>query len=289
MAVERSVEGLRKNAQKKRQEAFEKVEAGIQQLIKEKRSITFNAVSEASGVSKAWLYKEADVKARIERLREQSGGQKKLPVKQKASNGSKEAIIRTLRQRIQKLEDENRKLAEQNKVASGFILKARDLEKEVERLKAVNEQLRQGTEKNTGGSSPVSLLQGLLKAKCLKLGLQWNSTLEKLFNETPESVLSSAVEALEEALKKGQAQNPGGYLNKAITDRWQPNDLPCQDLQKDFFKKWFELAKQHGLVNGSFRGNDEVQYVTLPGEGDQVQSIPLNDMVARHPLETLEN
>ncbi|MEO0378202.1 MAG: DUF6262 family protein [Cyanobacteria bacterium P01_A01_bin.17] len=143
MAVKRSVEGLKKNAEKKRQETFEKVEKGIQRLIKEKRTINFNTVAEASGVSKAWLYKEEGVRNRIEYLREQSGSKKRLPARQRASDASKGALIRTLKERVKKLEAENKDLRRQNEVASGHILRVRDLEKDVQRLKAANERFQQ--------------------------------------------------------------------------------------------------------------------------------------------------
>ncbi|MDZ7952437.1 DUF6262 family protein [Nostoc sp. DedQUE09] len=60
------VDGLRANAQRKQKEAFEKVEQGIQKLIDEKQTINFNTVAKASGLSKAWLYKQPKIKAWIE-------------------------------------------------------------------------------------------------------------------------------------------------------------------------------------------------------------------------------
>jgi len=45
MTVQRNVEGLRQNAQKKRQEALEKVEQGIRKLLKEGRTVNFNTVA----------------------------------------------------------------------------------------------------------------------------------------------------------------------------------------------------------------------------------------------------
>ena len=48
----RNVEGLRSNAQKKSKETFERVDIGIQQLLREGRKINFNSVAVAAGVSK---------------------------------------------------------------------------------------------------------------------------------------------------------------------------------------------------------------------------------------------
>ena len=55
MKVKRNADGLRRNAQKKRQETFEKVDKAIRQLVKDRKPVTFNAVAEVAGVSKAWL------------------------------------------------------------------------------------------------------------------------------------------------------------------------------------------------------------------------------------------
>jgi predicted RNase H-like nuclease (RuvC/YqgF family) len=68
----RNTAGLCQNAQKKREKAFEKVNAGIQKLLEEKQKINFNTVAAAAGVSKAWLYKEPSVKAQVEELRDKT-------------------------------------------------------------------------------------------------------------------------------------------------------------------------------------------------------------------------
>ena len=118
MTTQRNVEGLRQNAQRKRQEALEKVEQGIRQLIKEGKTLNFNTVAQAADVSKAFLYKEPEIKERIEQLRLQ--GTKKAPeLKQRASDASKDAIIRNLRERVKKLEAEVKDLRKQNEVAYG--------------------------------------------------------------------------------------------------------------------------------------------------------------------------
>ena len=57
MKVKRNTNGLRENAQAKSKEAFDKVDKGIQQLLKDKQSINFNRVAGVSGVSKACCIK----------------------------------------------------------------------------------------------------------------------------------------------------------------------------------------------------------------------------------------
>jgi hypothetical protein len=50
---QRNTDGLKNHAQCKRDQAFERTQAGIRQLIKEGRPVNFETVSEVSGVSRA--------------------------------------------------------------------------------------------------------------------------------------------------------------------------------------------------------------------------------------------
>ncbi len=139
MKHQRNIEGLRQNAQKKRQESFEKVEQGVKKLLRAGHPVNFNAVAEASGVSRAWLYKEPDIKERIAQLREQGVNKKKPSLLiQKLSDGSKDGIIATLKTRIGKLEQRNRELSQQNEVFGGQVLKVRELEQQIKRFQYEN-------------------------------------------------------------------------------------------------------------------------------------------------------
>lgn len=70
-------------------------------------------------MSKAWLYKEPEVKTRIDQLRSQSRQGKKLPRKISATEASTKALNATLQGRVKKLDAENRELRRQNEVAYG--------------------------------------------------------------------------------------------------------------------------------------------------------------------------
>jgi hypothetical protein len=91
------------------------------QLNREGRPINFKTVSEAAGLSTAWLYQHPEVKERIEYLREQSSPRPKPPPKTRASDASEDAIIATLRERVKRLEEDNRELRKQIEVAYGQI------------------------------------------------------------------------------------------------------------------------------------------------------------------------
>jgi predicted RNase H-like nuclease (RuvC/YqgF family) len=80
-------------------------------------------VAQTAGISTAWLYGNTTIKERIIHLRAQQTprAQVKIPPREQASNASKDAMISALRQRIQKLEKENRDLKQQVEVAYGLL------------------------------------------------------------------------------------------------------------------------------------------------------------------------
>ncbi len=244
MKAKRNTDGLRENAQAKRKEAFDKVEKGIQQLIKEKRPINFNQVAEASGVSKAWLYKEPEVKARIDHLRAQSKQGKKLPRKISATEASTKALNATLQARVRKVETENRDLRRQNEVAYGQVIRVRELERQVERLKAENQGL-----KIQSMVQPVE--EVAFTAELQKLGICMNPTIQRLVSGTPEGVVEVAMQALREAQAQNEVKNPAGFLSKAISEAWKPNETLQVNDELMLFNEWWPKARKQGLVIAS--------------------------------------
>lgn len=108
---ERNIEGLRAYAEQKSKNTITKVDVAVQRLIKSKSKINFNSVSMESGVSKAFLYNNEEIRERIEILRKQQEG---LPspshVKREMTNNSKDILIAAKNKRIKELEEENKRL-----------------------------------------------------------------------------------------------------------------------------------------------------------------------------------
>ena len=102
----------------------QKVDDAIKRLIKAQQAINFNSVANESGITKATLYNNLDIKERIEGLRLQ---QSKVPtpsqVKREMDNNNKDAIIASLKIKIRRLEDENKQLKEQLKITYSDIYK----------------------------------------------------------------------------------------------------------------------------------------------------------------------
>jgi hypothetical protein len=120
---ERNIDGLRAHAQQKAVETARRAEAAITHLLKEQRPVNFKTVAETAGISAAWLYGNEALKQRIMHLRLQQmpAVQVKIPQREQASSASKDAMMAALRQRIKKLEEENRALKQQVEVANGLL------------------------------------------------------------------------------------------------------------------------------------------------------------------------
>lgn len=117
-----NVEALVKHAKSKTEATLLKVENSLKNMIKKQMKINFNSVSEESGVSKAFLYKNLELRERIDTLRRQQEGlSSPKQVKRNTSDASKDVIIATLRRRIKDLEKENKELKEQIKVQLGKV------------------------------------------------------------------------------------------------------------------------------------------------------------------------
>jgi hypothetical protein len=92
-------------------------------LLKEQRPVNFKTVAETAGISTAWLYGNEALKQRIMHLRAKPlpAVQVKIPPREQASSASKDAMIAALRQRVKKLEEQNRDLKRQVEVANGLL------------------------------------------------------------------------------------------------------------------------------------------------------------------------
>jgi hypothetical protein len=307
MTVERNVGGLRDNAARKRQEAFDKVEQGIRQLVKEKQVINFNTVAKASGVSKAWLYKEPEIKSRIEHLRENHVHSKEIPPKQKTSDASKDAIVKTLRERIKKVEAENADLRKQNEVIYGRILQIPELQQRMERLEAENTRLYRELEACVTQSplssvpkesniTPLSTkrskieISDAIRDELEALNIKITSTLSSKIRNSTEQIVLTAIEALKEQLQHQVIKSPGGWLASAIEDGWQPNTPLGEDREEqphlaDIFGKWYDLARELGIAKGSRKDDDDSIWI-LESTG---QWTSFEEMSAKWKIDYLES
>lgn len=117
-----NTKGLKEYAKQRSQMALEKVDKAIRELSLTEQKINFNSVSQLSGVSKTFLYKNQEIKKRIEELRDK---QVSRIINQRAkydkTSRSKDIIIMAKDKKIKELEEENKKLKEQLEVLRGKL------------------------------------------------------------------------------------------------------------------------------------------------------------------------
>lgn len=94
-------------SQRKSQDAIARARAALSAMHDTGAPITFQGVAQHAGVSRQWLYKNAPLRAEIEKLRGRQMGTRRVPVAQRASDAS-------LRQRNQTLSQENKRLRSEN-------------------------------------------------------------------------------------------------------------------------------------------------------------------------------
>ncbi|MBE7148421.1 transposase [Bacillus mycoides] len=106
-------EQLRQLHEKRKQTTKIKVEEAIKRLTKISKAINFNSVAEEAGVSKATLYNHPEFKERIKFLRNQQENAF-VDSRIKRDENNQNAIIASLKRRIEKLEKKNKALEQEN-------------------------------------------------------------------------------------------------------------------------------------------------------------------------------
>uniref|UniRef100_B8HWN6 Transposase n=1 Tax=Cyanothece sp. (strain PCC 7425 / ATCC 29141) TaxID=395961 RepID=B8HWN6_CYAP4 len=139
----RNTEGIKLAAQRKREETFTRTDEAIKQLIRDRKPINFESVAEAANVTRAWIYKQPELRQRIETLRSQQASKKELPPQARASDASKTAMIATLREENKRLRAEIQRLKRDLESAYGQALGFEDLQSENSRLERQCQRLQQ--------------------------------------------------------------------------------------------------------------------------------------------------
>ena len=105
-------EHLATAAQAKRAVALGRAEVALRDIARTGEPVSFQAVARHAGVSRQWLYKQPQLRSEIERLRTARPAAKPaLPPAERATEAS-------LRQRVEGLLDENRRLRPNEQASS---------------------------------------------------------------------------------------------------------------------------------------------------------------------------
>jgi hypothetical protein len=119
--------GLLAHAHRKAQQARQRVHQVIDQLLREQQTINFNTVAKAAQVTKSYLYAHREVRDRIEALRAQQDQERmqrrraENQQQQGRTDKTKDVLLAAKDRRIKELEEQNRKLKEELKVAYGKL------------------------------------------------------------------------------------------------------------------------------------------------------------------------
>jgi Family of unknown function (DUF6262) len=106
--------GLIAAAKKRHDDARRRAVAALRRLDNTGQPVNISTVARAAGVSRAWIYRQADLRNMIDQLRHTTpaNGGPSRPSAERASNDSLRQQLDTLRARHAELQAENRQLRE---------------------------------------------------------------------------------------------------------------------------------------------------------------------------------
>jgi hypothetical protein len=119
---------LRAAARRRALETRERAVRALRRLDATGRPVTIDIVAREAGVSRSWLYGQADLRAEIGQLRSRgrlSGSAPQIPARQRASDASLRQRLEAINAEIRRLRQENQRLREQLAVALGEARTAR--------------------------------------------------------------------------------------------------------------------------------------------------------------------
>jgi len=116
------MKGIEENRKHRLAETRRKVDTAIIELSAQVKPINFNSISECSGVSKNFLYKDKETREKIECIRQRDIDKEiNQWSKRDKTSSSKDVIIKAKDKRIARLETENRRLRDENERLKGRL------------------------------------------------------------------------------------------------------------------------------------------------------------------------
>jgi chromosome segregation ATPase len=237
----RKIEALQEAAAQKAKNSAERVDKAIEKMIKQGQIISFKSVAQAANVSTAYLYKQENLRSRIEILRNQQKQQPKLKQVPLASDNSKNVIISTLREENKRLRNEINELRNINESLTGKLYKLQGANDLTERLKCENEKLAQEVRelqeklasfesKLTQKVTPITKVSHKAKeipesiqSKLESLEVKLNSTLTKVITTSSEQEVVAALLSVEQYIQQNDVNNICGLVVQAIREKWEPS------------------------------------------------------------------
>lgn len=260
-------ENLLKAQSFRKDDAREKALQAIKNLENRGAKVTFRSVAREANLSVSYLYKYNEIKQHIAETRNNQGS---LPRQlQPKTDSSYSKILARLKERVRKLEEENKNLKGINKGLAGKVHRIHFLGDQVERQKQIIEDLQarmkelqtqinqarvipitQGKsmeEKNYEEESRKFILTKELKTEISELEIKLNDNLIQMINSSTEKQVINALAVLKERLAVGKVKSKTGLFRSALVEGWKPNETELE-IQKSQFNEWYDLAKAYGIV-----------------------------------------
>ena len=153
---EKQAEVLRRTQAKRKEQKKEQVLKAIQEILKQKKPLTFKNIATVAGCSVSYLYKWDDIKAYIHELQQKK--ETTLNSLEEPERKERPHSLKTLHQvakdKIRKLEAEIRELKRQNEVLRGHVAEIYEIRDENERLRT---QLRELTSSSNSSSKIIPI------------------------------------------------------------------------------------------------------------------------------------
>ena len=297
--MNRKIEALQEAAALKARESAERVEVALGKMIKQGQVVTFKSVAHVANVSTAYLYKQSDLRSRIENLRDQQKQQVKIKQPPLASDSSKAVIIYNLREENKRLRTDINGLRRANESLTGRLYQLQNSSDLAERLRTENESLLQQLDecRRHHAEPPITPLENHkvtpldkkrarrsnisdeIKQQLTDLEVPLNSTLTKTIKSASEEIVLNAIEAFKEAIVTDNIEKPGAWLKAAIEDGWRKNEPhSCETTTgtTNEFAEWFELALAQGVVRTRQETEEGIMVQDATG-----QSMPWQSFVER--------
>lgn len=247
----RKIEALLEAAEQKAKESAERVNKALERMIKQGQIISFKSVATAANVSTAYLYKQEDLRNRIETLRAQQKQKPKLKGVPPASDNSKTVIISTLKEENKRLRVEIDELRKINESLTGKLYTLQGTKDLTERLSLENQKLTQEIDSlqkklaklesefpqkvipitkvsRKGKEIPESIHQ-----KLESLEIKLNSTLTKLITALDEQEVIKSLLAVEQYIQQNDVNNISGLVVQAIREKWEPSPSSQKSTSKN--------------------------------------------------------
>ncbi len=235
------IEALRSSAAQKARESAERVEKALERIIKQGQVISFKSVAQAANVSTAYLYKQSDLRNRIETLRDQQKQKPKLKQPPPASDNSKSVIISTFKEENKRLRNEILELRRINESLTGKLYSLQSANDLAERLKLENEKLTHSVKElqqelaNLESKLPQKVtpitkvsrkakeIPESIQSKLESLEIKLNTTLTKVITTSNEQEIVTALLSVEQYIQQNDVNNICGLVVQAIREKWEPS------------------------------------------------------------------